>query len=212
MGFLLARSVTTTALWVATTARRRVRQTTARERQSVTRARTASAPTARPTRTAPRGRSAATDSVQSHAITTQLQLLNQLQLQLLNQQPLTHPALPSAAQMTIVRTEYVKTENVFPTQRLVETRLQLQLASLSAAQTTTAQRVLSVRTENARSLATMMPTAMVPMKSAIPLTTTASTALQTTSVKMDALVTQTAGRRCPAAVLLTAAQRSATRP
>merc|ERR1711936_1213022 len=134
MGFLLARSVTTTALWVATTARRRVRQTTARESRSVTRARTASAPTARRTRTAPRGRRAATDSVQSRAITTQLQLLNQLQLQLLNQQPQTPPALPSAAQTTIVR------------------------------------RVLSVRTENARSLATMTPTAMVPMKSAIPLT------------------------------------------
>merc|ERR1712168_692563 len=107
---------------------------------------------------------------------TLLQLLNQLQLQLLNQQPLTPPALPSAAQTMIVR------------------------------------RVLSVKTENARSLATMTPTAMVPMKSAIPLMITASTALQTISVKMDALVTQTAGRRCPAAVLLTAAQRSATPP
>ena len=41
-----------------------------------------------------------------------------------------------------------------------------------------------MRTVNARSLAQMMPTAMVPMKSAIPPTTTASTALQTISVKM----------------------------
>merc|ERR1712037_399078 len=82
----------------------------------------------------------------------------------------------------------------------------------SAAPTMTVRRVSSARTENARSLAQTTPTATVPTKSAIPPTTTASTALQTISVKMDALATQTAGRRCPAAVLLTAALRSATRP
>merc|ERR1712212_712167 len=82
----------------------------------------------------------------------------------------------------------------------------------SAAQTMIVKRVSSARTVNARSLARMMPTAMVPMKSAIPPTTTASTVLQTISVKMVALVTQTAGRTCPAAVLPTAAPRSATQP
>merc|ERR1711934_1084987 len=149
---------------------------------------------------------------------TPLQLL-QLRLQLQNQQPLTPHVLLSAAPTMTVRTGHAKTENVFPTQPpqaqlqpLLQPQLQLQLASLSAAQTTTAQRVSSARTENARSLAQMMPTATVPTKSAIPPTTTASTALQTISVKMDALVTQTAGRRCPAAVLLTASQRSATLP
>merc|ERR1712037_713599 len=163
------------------------------------------------------GRSAATDSVQSRAMVTPHQLL-QLRLRLQNQQPLTPPVLPSAAPTMTVRTGHAKTENVFPTQppqaqlQLLQTQLQLQLASLSAAQTTTAQRVSSARTENARSLAQTTQTATAPTKSAIPPTTTASTALQTISVKMDALVTQTAGRRCPAAVLLTAAQRSATRP
>merc|ERR1712037_233445 len=103
--------------------------------------------------------------------------------------------------------------------QLLQLRLQLQNQQPltppvlpSAAPTMTVQRVSSARTENARSLAQTTPTATAPTKSAIPPTTTASTALQTISVKMDALVTQTAGRRCPAAVLLTAAPRSATRP
>ena len=74
----------------------------------------------------------------------------------------------------------------------------------------------------------MMPTAMVPTKSAIPPMTTASTALQTISVKMVrkdivqtnllivaaqvALVTPIAGQTCLAAVPRTAARRSATLP
>merc|ERR1719370_94796 len=116
--FLLALSVTTTVLWVATTARRLVRQTTAQERQSATQARTANAPTVRPTRTAPQGRSAVTDSVQSRAMGAPLRQLRlrQLQQQLQNQPPLTHLVLRSAAQTMIVRTEHAKTENVFHTQ------------------------------------------------------------------------------------------------
>merc|ERR1719397_2483536 len=107
------------------------------------------------------------------------------------------------------RTEHAKTETAFPTPPpqsqaqllmvvsllMVVTQLQpLQPASFSAVQMTTAKRVLSARTVSARSLARMMPTAMVPTKSAIPPMTTASTALQTISVKMVALVTPIAGR------------------
>merc|ERR1712192_176707 len=126
--------------------------------------------------------------------------------------------------MGTVRTEHAKTETVCPIplpqsqaqllrlQLLQLQLLQLQRASLHAAQMTTANRVLSARTESARSLARMMPTAMEPTQSATPPMTTASTALQTISVKMVALQTPTAGRTCLAAVLPTAARRLATRP
>merc|ERR1719239_1806997 len=158
----------------------------------------------------------------------QPQLQNQLQPQLQNQPP-THLALRSAAQTTTVRMEHAKTETAFPTplpqtqaqllmlmvvaQLMVVTQLQpLQPASLHAARMTTAKKVLSARTVSARSLARMMPTAMVPTKSVIPPMTTASTALQTISVKMVALVTLIAGQTCLAAVPPTAARRSATPP
>merc|ERR1711971_1292081 len=187
----------------------------------------ACAPTASRTWTAPQGSSAATGSARSPAMATQLrnQQLHQPQPQLLQnrQLPPTHPALRSAAQTTTVRTEHAKTETVCPTplpqsqaQLLRLQLLQLQLpqqqpASFSAVQMMTANRVLSARTESARSLARMMPTAREPTQFATPTMTTASTALQTISVKM-VLLTPTAGRTCPAAVLPTAARRLATRP
>ena len=78
--FLLALSVTSTALSFATTARRLVKQTTAQETQIVTQAQTANAPTARRRRTVLWARGAVTDSVQSRAMATQLrtQQLHQL--------------------------------------------------------------------------------------------------------------------------------------
>merc|ERR1711953_1202370 len=131
------------------------------------------------------------------------------------QQPQRHLVLQSAAQTTIVRMELAKTGNAFPT-RPLQTQPQLQqrqhLVLQSVVQMTTAKKDSSARTASARSLAPTTPTAGTSTQSATKTTTTANTAPRTTSAKMVALLTQTVGRACPAALLLTVVRRSATQP